>query len=179
FKLNKQKGRSFTIDLPTEEYGFTDNETEELEIRTFHRSSPGVAFDFANEESLGTQKLFFILLTIIDVVTNNKVLLIDEIEDSLHFKIIEYIITIFNQGDKAQLIFSTHNTRLLDFDKFRKDQIWFVNKKENGASDLYSLYDYNEFRDTLDLEKAYLQGRFDSVPIVSEPAIIYRKKIDG
>ncbi|MCB0803639.1 MAG: AAA family ATPase [Flavobacteriales bacterium] len=179
FKLNKQKGRSFTIDFPTEEYGFTDNETEELEIKTFHRSSPDVAFDFANEESLGTQKLFFILLTIIDVVTNNKVLLIDEIEDSLHFKIIEYIITIFNQGDKAQLIFSTHNTRLLDFDKFRKDQIWFVNKKENGASDLYSLYDYNEFRDTLDLEKAYLQGRFDSVPIVSDPAIIYRKKIDG
>ena len=108
------------------------------------------------------------MLTILDVVKKNKILLIDEIEDSLHPKIIEYIIDIFNMGKSAQLIFSTHNTNLLDLSKFRKDQIWFVNKKEDGGSELYSLYDYNDFRDTMDLEKAYLQGRFDSIPIIDD-----------
>ena len=176
FKLKKEKGKSFKIDFPSEDFTFEDSETEQLEIKTYHKSSPDVAFDFSTEESLGTQKLFHVLLTIIDVVSHNKVLLIDEIEDSLHLKIIEYIIAIFNLGDEAQLIFSTHNTKLLDFDKFRKDQIWFVNKLNNGSSELYSLYDYNEFRDTLDLEKAYLQGRFNSIPIVNEPNIIYPSK---
>ncbi len=52
--------------------------------------------------------------------------------------------------------------------KFRKDQIYFVNKGISGASDLYSLYDYSDFRDTMDLEKAYMQGRFDAVPIVND-----------
>lgn len=176
FKLKKEKGKSFKIDFPSENFTFEDSETDQLEIKTYHRSAPNVAFDFSSEESLGTQKLFHILLTIIDVVVHNKVLLIDEIEDSLHLKIIEYIISIFNNGKEAQLIFSTHNTKLLDFNKFRKDQIWFVNKRENGSSDLYSLYDYNEFRDTLDLEKAYLQGRFNSIPIVNEPVNIYSEK---
>jgi hypothetical protein len=176
FKLKKEKSKSFKIDFPSEDFTFEDSETEQLEIKTYHKSSPDVAFDFSTEESLGTQKLFHVLLTIIDVVSHNKVLLIDEIEDSLHLKIIEYIIAIFNLGDEAQLIFSTHNTKLLDFDKFRKDQIWFVNKLNNGSSELYSLYDYNEFRDTLDLEKAYLQGRFNSIPIVNEPNIIYPSK---
>ena len=76
-------------------------------------------------------------------MTNNKVLLIDESEDSLHFKIIEYIITIFNQGDKAQLIFSTQYRFYWTLINLEKDQIWFVNKKKNGVIRLYSLYDYN------------------------------------
>ena len=113
-------------------------------------------------------KLFFMMLTILDVVRNNKILLIDEIEDSLHPKIVEYIIDIFHASKESQLIFSTHNTNLLDLNRFRKDQIWFVNKKENGVSDLYSLYDYSDFRETMNLEKAYLQGRFDSIPIVDD-----------
>lgn len=108
------------------------------------------------------------MLTIIDIIRNNKALLIDEIEDSLHPKIVSYIIELFNASSNAQLIFSTHNTNLLDLNKFRKDQIWFVNKKDDGGSDLYSLYDYSDFRDTMDLEKAYLQGRFDSVPIIDD-----------
>ena len=108
------------------------------------------------------------MLTILDVVRNNKTMIIDEIERSLHPKIVEYIIQIFNASEKAQLIFTTHNTNLLNLNKFRKDQIWFVNKKKDGASDLYSLYDYSDFRDTMDLEKAYLQGRFDSIPIVDD-----------
>ncbi|MDP2687032.1 MAG: ATP-binding protein [Aequorivita sp.] len=167
FKVNfkKEKGRSLKANLDTEEAFFVDDELEKVELKTYHKFSPNTSFDFS-EESMGTQKLFLMMLTIIDIVKNNKTLLVDEIEDSLHPKIVDYIIEIFNASSKAQLIFSTHNTNLLDLNKFRKDQIWFVNKKEDGGSDLYSLYDYSDFRDTMDLEKAYLQGRFDSIPIV-------------
>ena len=156
------------IELPEQQLSlFSDDELEKIELKTYHKFSPNTSFDFG-EESLGTQKLFLMMLTIIDIVKNNKTLLVDEIEDSLHPKIVDYIIEIFNASSEAQLIFSTHNTNLLDLDKFRKDQIWFVNKKEDGGSDLYSLYDYSDFRDTMDLEKAYLQGRFDSIPIVND-----------
>lgn len=108
------------------------------------------------------------MLTILDVITKNKILLIDEIEDSLHPKMVEFIVQMFHASSAAQLIFTTHNTHLLDLDTFRKDQIWFVNKKDDGGSDLYSLYDYSDFRDTMDVEKAYLQGRFDALPIVDD-----------
>lgn len=169
FKINfkKEKGKSLKANLDTEEAFFVEEELEKVELKTYHRFSPNTPFDF-NEESLGTQKLFFMMLTIIDIVRNNKILLIDEIEDSLHPKIVEYILEIFSASSESQLIFSTHNTNLLNLNKFRKDQIWFVNKKEDGGSDLYSLYDYSDFRDTMDLEKAYLQGRFDSVPIIDD-----------
>ncbi len=164
--LKKEKGKNIKANLDTEEVSFEETEVESIEIKTFHKNSPGIAFDFSTEESNGTRKLFMLMLTILSVVRNNKILLIDEIEDSLHPKIVEYIIQIFNASKKSQLIFSTHNTNLLDLDMLRKDQIWFVNKKQDGGSDLYSLYDYSDFRDTMDVEKAYLQGRFDSVPIV-------------
>ncbi|MBL4753381.1 MAG: ATP-binding protein [Flavobacteriales bacterium] len=165
-KIVKEKGKKLRANLDTQEAFFEDDEMERLEIRTFHRYDPKVSFDFMREESDGTKKLFFIMLTVLDTVRKNKTLLIDELEDSLHPKITDYIIQIFNASDKAQLIFSTHSTHLLDLNKFRKDQIWFANKIEDGSSDLYSLYDYGDFRDTMNLEKAYLQGRFDSIPIV-------------
>jgi len=163
-KLKTEKGRSIKANLDTEKIVFEDDTLEFLEIKTYHRFSPKIAFDFS-EESQGTQKLFFMMLTIIDIIRKGKVLLIDEIENSLHPKIVDYIIQLFNASSASQLIFSTHNTNLLDLNEFRKDQIWFVNKKEDGVSDLYSLYDYSDFRENMNLEKAYLQGRFDSVPI--------------
>ena len=163
-----EKGKNLKANMVTEEAYFEETEMHSLEIKTYHKHSPGTVFDFATEESNGTRKLFLMMLTVLDVVRNNKVLLIDEIEDSLHPKIVEYIIQLFNEGSKAQLIFTTHNTNLLDLNQFRKDQIWFINKKKDGGSDLYSLYDYSDFRDTMNLEKAYLQGRFDSIPIIDD-----------
>jgi hypothetical protein len=67
----------------------------------------------------------------------------------------------------------------LDLTKFRKDQIYFVNKKDDGSTDLYSLYDYSDFRDTMDLEKAYLQGRFDAVPFINDSIENLKQLIDG
>lgn len=140
---------------------------EHLKIKTYHQTNPKVEFDL-NEESDGTKKIFGILLTLIDILENNKILLVDEIELHFHPKIVDYIFNLFKASSKAQLICSTHNTRFLDLKKFRKDQIYFVNKKQDASTDVYSLYDYKDFRETMDLEKAYLDGRFDAVPLVND-----------
>lgn len=167
-KSLKQPGKNVNANLDTLTLTVEEVVQESLQITTFHRRDPGIAFDFLSEESQGTIKLFFIMLTILDVVKNNKVLLIDEIEESLHPKIIDYIFNFFKAGEGAQLLCTTHNTRFLDLKKMRKDQIYFVNKKEDASTEVYSLYDYSDFRDTMDLEKAYLQGRFDAVPILND-----------
>jgi hypothetical protein len=138
----------------------------QLKITTYHRNNPAIPFDFYTEESDGTQILFNMMLTILDIIKGNKLLLIDEIETSLHTKLVEYIIAMFHHGESAQLIYTTHNTYLLDTNKLRKDQIYFVNKRTDGSSDLYSLFDYKDFRENMDLEKAYLQGRFDAIPYI-------------
>lgn len=167
-KVLKKSGKNIHADLTSMTLKVEDVVQDHLQIKTTHKNNPGVIFDFLTEESQGTIKLFFIMLTLLDVIKNNKVLLIDEIEESLHPKIIEYIFNLFRAGDKAQLLCTTHNTQFLDLKKFRKDQIYFVNKGMGGSSDLYSLYDYSDFRDTMDLEKAYMQGRFDAIPIVND-----------
>ncbi len=145
------------------EFTFKDGE-----LTTFHRRNPSLPFDFNTEESEGTKILFKIMLTVMDVVRNNKVMFLDEVETSLHTRLVEYLINLFHNSRSAQLIFTTHNTYLLDMTRFRKDQIFFVNKRDDGSSDLYSLFDYKDFREKMDLEKAYLQGRFDAVPYINE-----------
>lgn len=145
------------------EFSFKDGD-----LTTYHRRNPALPFDFNTEESDGTKILFRIMLTVMDVVRNNKVMFLDEVETSLHTRLVEYLINLFHSSTSAQLVFTTHNTHLLDMTRFRKDQIFFVNKRDDGSSDLYSLYDYKDFREKMDLEKAYLQGRFDAVPYVNE-----------
>ncbi len=152
---------------------------DDLQITTYHKRNPAIGFNFNTEESQGTRKLFLTILTILDVVVNNKILLMDEIESSLHSDIVEYLFNLFRASKSAQLICTTHNTRFLDLRKFRKDQIYFVNKKEDASTDFYSLYDYSDFRDTMDLEKAYLQGRFDSIPIINDSLENLRKITNG
>jgi AAA15 family ATPase/GTPase len=139
---------------------------EGLLFKTFHKANKNVQFDLMSEESKGTQVFFSMMLVVIDIIKNNKIMLIDEIETSLHSKIVEYMIELFHASSSAQIIFTTHNTNLLNLNKLRKDQIYFVNKKEDGSSDLYSLFDYKDFRDNMNVEKSYLQGRFDAIPYI-------------
>jgi AAA15 family ATPase/GTPase len=145
-----------------------NNNVDLLSFATYHKANRTIPFNFALDESDGTQILFYTILNVIEVIKNNKLLLLDEIEKSLHSKIVEYIVGLFHAGDMAQIVYTTHNTNLLNLNKLRKDQICFVNKKDDGSSDLYSLFDYKDFRDTMDVEKAYLQGRFDAVPYIDD-----------
>jgi len=160
--------KNVNLALQTETATFSEEQQEMVHITTFHNREPNEPFEFGIEESGGTKRLFFILLTLLDIVRNNKLLLIDEIESSLHPSIVEFIIKLFYASESSQLIFSTHNTKLLDLDKIRKDQVYFVNKKPDSSTDLYSLFDYKDFRDTMDVEKAYLQGRFEAIPFIDD-----------
>lgn len=141
---------------------------EKLVFTTYHRHNPSVTFDMETEESTGTRMLFHLILQLLDILQVNGAMLVDEMDLCLHSKIVEYIVNLFHASKSAQLIFTTHNTHLLDLKKMRKDQIWFANKKDDASTDLYSLFDYKDFRDTMDVEKAYIQGRFDAIPFIDD-----------
>lgn len=133
---------------------------------TYHKVAPEIPFDL-NEESAGTRRLFSILLRMIDVVKNSKSVMLDEFDTSLHSSISEFVLDLIHASKNSQLLFSSHNLSLINMSRFRKDQIVFVTKNETGATEVQSLYDYKDFRENMDAEKAYRQGRFDAVPIVT------------
>ena len=168
--LKEQKSDLLDI-LRTADSDIVDIRMESGALKTYHRSNPNVAFDFESEESEGTKTLFRMMLSMMDIIRGGKFLLIDEIDTSLHTQLVEFIIGLFNNSSHAQLVYTTHNTHLLNTDFQRRDQVYFVNKREDGSSDLYSLFDFKDFRDTLDMEKAYLQGRFNAIPYLSKPTI--------
>lgn len=171
--------KSFSLTLPSATATIKDEQKEIFQIKTYHKKSRGIAFDFGSEESEGTKKLFVILLSVLEIIKNNKILLIDEIESSLHPRIVEFIIKLFYFSKSAQLIFTTHDTKILDLRKIRKDQIYFVNKRTDASTDLYSLFDYKDFRENMDVEKAYLQGRFDAVPYINDSSDNIKALING
>jgi hypothetical protein len=152
---------------------------EQLEIKTTHSHAPDVSFDLFQEESAGTLNLFQILLRILDVVRNGKTVMLDEFDANLHSLLTNFIIDLVHAGDSSQLLFTSHNTNLIDVKRFRKDQIVFVDKQEDGSTLTYSLYDFKDFRENMDAEKGYLQGRFDAVPQVNTSVAELRHLIHG
>lgn len=126
---------------------------------------PSIIFD-----SLGTRKIAALASYVIEAIEQGKTLVIDELDSSLHFKITRAIISMFNNdiNKNAQLIATLHDISLLDCKKlFRKEQIWFTDKDENGT-DLYSLKEFsyaeNGIRDTSDIQEKYSKGEFGAIP---------------
>ena len=169
--LFKERKEQMLEVLRTADSDIIDFKIQNNAITTFHRTNPSVAFDFEMEESEGTKTLFRMMVRMIGIIHEGKMLLVDEIDNSLHTQLVEFVIGMFNHSNHAQLIYTIHNTHLLNTDFQRRDQVYFVNKREDGSSDLYSLFDFKDFRDTLDMEKAYLQGRFDAIPAISNLTI--------
>ncbi len=129
------------------------------------KAVPSIMFD-----SLGTSKIAALASYIITAIEEGKTLIIDELDSSLHFKITRAIISMFNNeiNTSAQLIATLHDISLLDCKKlFRKEQIWFTNKDENGT-ELYSLKEFsyaeNGVRDTSDIKEKYSKGEFGAIP---------------
>lgn len=168
--LNLQKDQLLEV-LRTADSDIVDIRMQGNAIKTYHRNNETVPFDFETEESEGTKTLFRMMLSMIEIIRSGRLLIVDEIDTSLHTQLVEFIIGMFNASEHAQLIYTSHNTHLLNTDFQRRDQVYFVNKREDGSSDLYSLFDFKDFRDTFDMEKAYLQGRFDAIPYLSKPTI--------
>ena len=150
-----------------------------LKFKTFHRNNKDVMFDMDMEESDGTRKLFQILLRLLDVVKNRKGIMLDEFDQSLHTRLADFILDLIHASESSQLLFTSHNTNLIDVKRLRRDQIVFVNKSERGATEVYSLYDFKDFRENMDAEKGYIQGRFDAVPYVDSSVSSIKQLLEG
>jgi AAA15 family ATPase/GTPase len=132
-------------------------------------------FDFDEEESEGTKRLFALIGPWIDTLNNGRVMIVDELDTKLHHLLNVFLIKLFHDPtqnkNNAQLIFTTHNTNLLDPDLFRRDQIWFTEKNpSDGSTDLYSLLEYSPRKDR-DIQKGYLAGRYGAIPFIGDDRI--------
>ena len=133
-----------------------------------HKTKSGEAVDFElEEESDGTQRLLDFIPAIEMVMSEEKVVFIDEIDQSIHPSLLKTFLKklLENKESKGQFIFTTHESNLLDLKLFRQDEIWFVEKDEDGSTHLYPLSDYKPRYD-LDVRKGYLKGRFGALPFL-------------
>lgn len=130
-----------------------------------------INFPFKKNESEGTIKYFSLAYPIIDALDNGKRLIIDEFDSKMHPLLTCRIIALFNSKEtnpkNAQLIFTTHDTNLLSASIFRRDQIWFTQKDQFGATELYSLAEY-KVRNDASFEKDYLSGKYGAIPIMGD-----------
>ena len=121
--LFKERKEQMLEVLRTADSDIVDFKIQNNAITTFHRTNPSVAFDFETEESEGTKTLFRMMVRVIGIIHEGKMLLVDEIDNSLHTQLVEFVIGMFNHSDHAQLIYTTHNTHLLNTDFQRRDQV--------------------------------------------------------
>lgn len=133
-------------------------------IQFKHNFQSATLFKMA-EESDGTARLFDLLEILLS--KSDKTYVIDELDRCLHPCLSYQFIKAFFEYSKnrnVQLIVTTHESRLMDFDLLRRDEIWFIDKKASGSSNIYSLEEYNERFDKK-IDKAYLEGRYGGVPL--------------
>jgi len=149
-------------------YNLSISENKELVVseRMFKHGNPDISFNI-DEESEGTQRLYDLLHMIVS--EDESIYILDELDIKLHPQLTYRFVELFlreKAGTKCQLIFTTHESYLMDFKLLRRDEIWFVEKEADGSSSLYSLEDFNERTDKR-IDKAYLEGRYGGVPLFS------------
>ncbi|ODT24699.1 ATP-binding protein [Hyphomicrobium sp. CS1BSMeth3] len=169
----KRKGfqQMFQFDLATGRANSKREEGELLFPIFEHRAGKTTAkFEYA-DESQGTQKLFSLAGPILDILKHGKVLVIDELDRSLHPLLVRQIVNTFHDPEQnkrgAQLVFTTHDTSLLDGHLLRRDQIWLAEKQQDQSSALVPLTEFAPRKGEA-LEKGYLSGRYGGVPILAE-----------
>lgn len=157
----------------------SDDRKPVYKVYSKHKNNSGdgyIEIPFS-EESSGTQKLFGIYAYLIECLRQGNTLFVDELDAKLHPLLLRYIINMFNNPNinknNAQLIYTTHDTCTLKKETFRRDQIWFSEKDENGVSSLYSLVEYKldddkKVRNDATYDKDYLAGRYGAVPLLRE-----------
>lgn len=132
-------------------------------------------FNLMSHESEGTRKYYGLAGPILDTLEEGGTLIVDELDAKLHPLMTRYIVLMFNSKEhnpnNAQLIFATHDTQFLNQRFFRRDQIWFVEKNVDKASEIYALSDYrdeegNTVRKNQSIEMNYLQGKYGGIPFI-------------
>lgn len=150
---------------------FSREEREIIMPQFVHKTAHGSATFELHEESEGTQRLYSLIAPVLEVLKHGRLLIVDELDRSLHPLLVRRLVRMFHQQQLnplgAQLLFSTHDTSLLDRTLFRRDQVWFTEKDLDQATRLYPLSDFSP-RETEAWEKGYLIGRYGAVPFFDE-----------
>ena len=132
-----------------------------------------INMSMSDSESEGTNKLFDVAPVFVKALSLSRVLIVDEFGSSMHPMITRMLISLFNNKETnpmgSQLVFATHDTNLLDNSFLRRDQIWFTEKNDVAATDLYSLVEFKDasgakVRNDRSFEKDYINGRYGAIP---------------
>ncbi|MCT7547235.1 ATP-binding protein [Aliarcobacter butzleri] len=156
-----------------------DGGLKSVSINTYHKKFDkdnneigNEIFELDDEESVGTRKFFKMSAPILNTLQEGKILIIDELDASLHPMLTKHLIKLFNDKNintkNAQLIFATHDTNLLKPEIFKRDQIWFTEKDKYGSTTLYSILEIKGVRANDDFEKQYIQGKYGAVPYLGK-----------
>jgi uncharacterized protein len=150
-------------------YSCEDGIIYKNELIGLHNSIDGLVEFLLDEESDGTIRILDFISIIFDIRDSDKVFIIDEIDRSIHPALLKTFIKKLMEmlTSKGQIIFTTHESNLLDLDIFRQDEIWFAEKNKEGATQFYSLSDFKPRYD-LDIRKGYLNGRFGAIPFLGD-----------
>jgi AAA15 family ATPase/GTPase len=156
-----------------------DGGLKSVSINTYHKKFDennneigNEIFELDDEESLGTRKFFKMSAPILNTLQDGKILVIDELDASLHPMLTKHLVKLFSNKDintkNAQLIFATHDTNLLKPQIFKRDQIWFTEKDKYGSTTLYSILEIKGVRANDDFEKQYIEGKYGAVPYLGK-----------
>jgi hypothetical protein len=169
---NKVPGQTVHFDLDAGKTELRAEEIEESRLRFTHVTSQGKAVFEFDDESNGTRLLVFLAGPILSILAKGQTLVIDELDTSLHTLLVRELIQLFHRPEinrrGAQLIFTTHDTSLLDSpDLFRRDQIWLVEKDIDQSSTLVALAEFSPRKNEA-LGKGYLIGRYGGIPFLMQ-----------
>jgi len=167
----KVSGQAVHFDVAAEKTEVRNEEQEVHELLFHHVTDHGEAVFSLGDESMGTRNLLFLTGPVLEILDKGMVLVVDELGSSLHPLLVRRLVELFQNSrfnkKGAQLIFTSHDTSLLDQDLFRRDQIWFVEKDRDQASKLYPLSDFSPRKNEA-LERGYLMGRYGALPFLGD-----------
>jgi AAA15 family ATPase/GTPase len=174
------------------DFNFDDRVPEEIkkimgdnkyELFAVHKTRDGLLegeeanFPFFQKESIGTITLYGLGALMLLILNRGEILVVDEIDNSLHPKLCKFLIKLFHHPLtnplNAQLIFASHETTLLDKELLRKDQIWFTEKNKYGETQLFSAQDFEKVKGDEPFDLWYMQGKFGGLPNIKEVEFIY------
>jgi AAA15 family ATPase/GTPase len=163
------------FDLATGKRKETASEQAVDEVKFHHVTEHGKAVFDLTDESSGTRNLLFLTGPILDILGKGLTLVIDELDTSLHTLLVQALVRLFHRPEVntggAQIVFTTHDTSLLDaYGLFRRDQVWFVEKRPDQSSSLYPLLDFSPRKNEA-LERGYLQGRYGALPFLNNQSL--------
>lgn len=147
-------------------YDITEND---IDFYTIHIGKDGEKYPLnLFDESEGTIRSMLIYINARIAIRSNKSMFVDELNIKLHPLLLKFIVDLFySKESTAQLIYTTHDTTLMDRRFFRRDQIWFVQKDEFGYSELTALSEF-KVRSDASFEKDYLAGVYGGIPLIKE-----------